>query len=99
MGKDKEYFLIEISGNSCPTCAVLKSNVEEVVKEFPFITYYYVDDELTSRTYIEQLNLQHLPALVLISHGAVLGIAYGGQPSEIIREWLTAKVEGEKENG
>lgn len=37
--------------------------------------------------------------LFLFLRGAVLGIAYGGQPPEIIREWLTAKVEGERENG
>ncbi len=85
----KETFLLVLSKTTCPACQEYKPHLEEYLKEYPYVSVYYVEldtsDSSDSDALIDRVYLEYTPTTFLIISGDVLDAYVGSDDERLVK--------------
>jgi len=94
--KFKGYCLVEVSGESCANCISLMRPLKEISERLDGVKLIHIEAETSSAELITALDVEKVPAILLIRDGLIFAKCYGYQPEEILELWIDAKLEEER---
>lgn len=91
-----EITVMEVSGESCANCFTLLPVVKKLTEERG-LAFRHLEASKETAEEIARLNVDRVPAVLVLKNGEPFAHCTGYQPEEILEVWLDAKVE-EAEN-
>ena len=88
----KEVFLLEVSGESCANFFSLLPIASKLAAERG-IVLKHIEASAENAEEVRRLNIERVPALLLMDGEREAARCYGYQPEEILQLWLDAKLQ------
>lgn len=83
--------LLTVGGNGCANCVSVDAVVSRLAQERG-IAFERIELDGRTREEVARLQIERVPAILIMRDGEPIARCYGYQPEEILEVWLDAKL-------